>query len=367
MKIPADLLARPAQESVRRLALGQLERATAARQQLVEGDREEALHDFRVALRRLRSLLRSHRSAFAIAFPKKALRRLAALARHTNPGRDAEVQLAWLLSFAAELRPTERPGHRALTRELAERRDECYRQVEREIVRDFAGIAESLGARLVTYRVTVDLEHPEQPQSFAAATREALAGGASEFLDKLAQIQTVADESSGHAARIAAKRLRYLIEPVAPWIAAASPPIELLKSLQDLLGELHDGQLLAAQVAQALGEIEAKRAQRLIADTLDGPHLLDGSGKAPQVAPPLRRRERAGLIAIAKRLGARRSELFRSLAETWLGESAAKRQELVAALAELDLSLAAPPRRPATRPRRATREARTPKAASHKR
>ena len=71
MKIPADLLARPAEEAVRRLALVQLERAAAARSQLVEGDREEALHDFRVALRRLRSLLRSHRSVFAVEFPKK--------------------------------------------------------------------------------------------------------------------------------------------------------------------------------------------------------------------------------------------------------------------------------------------------------
>ena len=75
MKIPADLLTRPAEEAVRRLALVQLERAAEARTQLVEGDRNEALHDFRVALRRLRSLLRSHRSRFSVEFPKKALRR----------------------------------------------------------------------------------------------------------------------------------------------------------------------------------------------------------------------------------------------------------------------------------------------------
>ena len=80
----------------------------------------------------------------------------------------------------------------------------------------------------------------------------------------------MADETEGHAARIAAKRLRYLAEPLAPWIDSARRPVELLKALQDLLGELHDGQLLAAHVAQSLAEIESKRAQRLIADTLDG-------------------------------------------------------------------------------------------------
>ena len=152
----------------------------------------------------------------------------------------------------------------------------------------------------------------------------------------------MADEAAGHAARIAAKRLRYLAEPVAPWLAAAHLPVELLKTLQDLLGDLHDGQLLAGLVANALAEIESKRAQRLIAATLDGADVVLSRG-AP--GAPLRRRERSGLIAVAKRLGARRSELFSTLERDWLGEEAPSRQGLVLALAELDRSLAAPPRR----------------------
>lgn len=345
MKLPADLLVRPAEEAVRRLALVQLERATEARKQLVDGDREEALHDFRVALRRLRSLLRSHRSAFSVEFPKRALRRLATLARDTNPGRDAEVQLAWLSTFTAELKPAERTGHRVLSAELAGRRDESYRKVEREIVRDFAGIAEDLAARLVAYKVTVNLELPAPPPSFAAATREALVRSRDELFDKLARIETVADETEGHAARIAAKRLRYLAEPLAPWIDSARRPVDLLKALQDLLGELHDGQLLAAHVAQSLAEIESKRAQRLIADTLDGMDPTAAGGRAGQALPTLRRSERSGLIGVARRLGARRSDLFGSLVQGWLGDAAPLRQELVAALEALDSSLATPPRR----------------------
>jgi CHAD domain-containing protein len=348
MKIPADLLARPAEEAVRRLALVQLERATEAREKLVDGDREEALHDFRVALRRLRSLLRSHRSAFSVEFPKRALRRLATLARDTNPGRDAEVQLAWLATFSAELRPAERTGHRVLSADLAGRRDESYRKVEREIVRDFAGIAEDLAARLVAYRVNVNLEMPAPPANFASATREGLVRSRGELFDKLARIESVADEAEGHAARIAAKRLRYLAEPLAPWMVSARRPVELLKALQDLLGELHDGQLLAAHVAQSLAEIESKRAQRLIADTLDGRDPAaagDRAERTGQAPPSLRRSERAGLIAVARRLGARRSELFEELSRNWVGESAPRRQELVEALDTLDRNLATPPRR----------------------
>lgn len=354
-KLPADLLARPAEEAVRRLALSQLERAAAARQQLVEGDREEALHDFRVALRRLRSLLRSHRSAFSVEFPRKPLRRLAALARDTNPGRDAEVQLAWLETFANDLKPAERAGHRELARELAFRRDESYRKVEREIVRDFAAIADDLGKRLVTYQIAVDLERPSRPPSFAAATREALVRGTGELFEKLALIESAADETEGHAARIAAKRLRYLAEPAVPWSEAAREPVAALKSLQDLLGELHDGQLLAAHVGQALAEIESKRAQELIEATLDGPDVTQAAAISP------RRRERSGLIAIARRLGTRRNELFAALAEGWLGDSAPARERLVAALGALGQALAAPPRRPRRpRPPRPPRPPRAP-------
>ncbi len=338
MKIPSDLLSRAAEEAVRRLALAQLERAAAARQQLVEGDRDEALHDFRVALRRLRSLLRSHRSSFSVEFPKKALRRVAALARDTNPGRDAEVQLAWLASFTGELKPSQRAGHRELARELAQRRDESYRKVEREIVRDFNAIAGSLGARLAAYHVVVDLERPAQPRTFATATREALTPGAAEFFGRLGAIETAADEAAGHAARIAAKRLRYLIEPVIPWLPAARRPVELLKDLQDLLGELHDGQLLAAHVGQSLAEIESKRAQQLIEETLEGPLPLSQ-------APPSRRRERAGLIAVARMLGARRNQLFARLAEDWLGENAPRREELAGELADVAQGLTTAPRR----------------------
>ncbi|MEO7795701.1 MAG: CHAD domain-containing protein [Thermoanaerobaculia bacterium] len=354
-RIPANLLARPAEEAVRRLALLQLERASEARQHLVDGDRDEALHDFRVALRRLRSLLRSHRSAFSVEFPKKALRRFAALARDTNPGRDAEVQLAWLTTFGDELKPGERAGHRALMRDLAQRRDESYRKVEREIVSDFAKLCDDLRARLATYRVAVDLDRPAQVSSFAAATREALARDTGELFEKLDGIETVADETQGHAARIAAKRLRYLAEPVSPWIDAARRPVELLKALQDLLGELHDGQLLAAHVGQSLAEIESKHAQRLIEATLGGPRPPD------QPAPPSRRPERSGLIAVARTLGARRQELFGSLSQNWLGESAPDRLNLVAALAELDHGLTAPPSRRQPTASATVRKPRAPK------
>ena len=340
-QLPADLLIRSAEEAVRRLALGELARAEAAREALVAGDRDEALHGFRVALRRLRSLLRSHRDEFSLDFPRKLLKRIAALARDTNPGRDAEVQIAWLETLRSALAASERAGHAELVRQLAERRDESYRKVEREIVRDFGALAGDLRERLATYRVELRLDRRAKVTSLARATRDALIRGREALVARLDRVASSADEAECHAARIAAKRLRYLAEPIAAWIPEARTPIARLKLLQDLLGELHDGQLLAALVASSLAEHESRRALRLVEVTLGG---AEGLAAAPSAAPA-RRRERSGLLAVARALGEKRQRLFAAIAEGWLGTAAPERTALAEELELLHTRLSEPIRR----------------------
>ncbi len=99
-RLPDDLLDRPAEEAVRRVALRELERAELARAALVAGGDPEALHDFRVAVRRLRSLLRAFREEAGEPLGKRLRRQLATLADDTNPGRDAEVAVTWVASSA---------------------------------------------------------------------------------------------------------------------------------------------------------------------------------------------------------------------------------------------------------------------------
>ncbi|MCU0627085.1 MAG: CHAD domain-containing protein, partial [Gemmatimonadaceae bacterium] len=62
MSLPdaSSLLVMPARRAPRAIALALVDDADAAMQRLVAGTDPEALHDFRVALRRLRSLLRAH-------------------------------------------------------------------------------------------------------------------------------------------------------------------------------------------------------------------------------------------------------------------------------------------------------------------
>jgi CHAD domain-containing protein len=71
--------------------------------------------------------------------------------------------------------------------------------------------------------------------SFEENANRIIAVRAQEVLDLGAGAQDPADAKALHDLRIAAKRLRYVLELTGP-----SEPVKQLKRLQDLLGEIHD-------------------------------------------------------------------------------------------------------------------------------
>ncbi len=85
---------RSAEEGARVVALGLLAEAGGAAEALASGAGDEPLHDFRVALRRLRSALRTFRPWLEDSVRPRQEKRLKKIARSTNEERDAEVQLA---------------------------------------------------------------------------------------------------------------------------------------------------------------------------------------------------------------------------------------------------------------------------------
>ena len=111
-----EALRRPAQEGARVVALHWLEQLCEARARwepaavatahesgapvtaagTAFGTDAETLHRARVALRRLRAVLREHESALDGAVDRHTLRALRALGQATNAVRDADVQRSWL-------------------------------------------------------------------------------------------------------------------------------------------------------------------------------------------------------------------------------------------------------------------------------
>jgi CHAD domain-containing protein len=95
-----------------------LETVEAARQ----GDDIEALHDLRVAARRLRAVLEVYEPALPAKSHRRALKLVKATGDASNAARDLDVQIAFLQDFAAAATPADRPGVQSLVRALQELR-----------------------------------------------------------------------------------------------------------------------------------------------------------------------------------------------------------------------------------------------------
>src|SRR5437016_10218949 len=141
---PENLLAAPAPGAAHRIALSLLDAATAARERLPDTGDAEALHDFRVAIRRLRSTLRAYQPQLEAVVPAKLRRRLRDLARATGEARDVEVQISWLERRRDELPPGRRAGVSWLLARLGQRRERAYRDIRERIAPKFDRLARRL-------------------------------------------------------------------------------------------------------------------------------------------------------------------------------------------------------------------------------
>ena len=327
---------RSPEEGARRLALTYLDQAAAALPRLSDPDDAEALHDLRVALRRLRSCLKSYEAQLGDSVPKKLARRLKRLARATGPGRDAEVQLEWLHARGPELRNhRHRTGLAWMLARLQQRRDQAYAELQDEVTKDFGRVEQGLRRRLSVYRAEVRLD-VTPPPSFGGEAAEILLRHAAKLTHQLGRVQDAGDVERAHAARISAKRLRYLADPLAQLVqasrrqAGADPLVHRLKGLQDLLGELHDAHVQEAELAAAVADAAGERARRLLELT------LAGDADEQRLRAERRRAYEPGLLALARLNRGRRDRLFGQFAERWQGERVeqllADAEELAAAL-----------------------------------
>jgi CHAD domain-containing protein len=338
------LLARPPEEGARRLALGFLDQAAEARPRLGSDD-DEALHDFRVGLRRLRSCLQAYNGELGESVPGKLAKRLERLAAATGEGRDTEVQIEWLRAQAPALARHQRPGLRWLLDRLEARKEKAYGRIEGRVAARFDELAADLRERLSVYTAEVHLDRaaPARRATLGRSAAAILAGEVANLRDRLAAIGGPDDALRAHKARIAAKRLRCLLEPLADELAdagraadaagtaapAAKPLVKRVKALQDLLGELHDAHVLEGELADALAAAAAERAAALYAATL-------AEEPDDKLLRAERRRAReSGILALARLNRERRDRLYREADEGWLGGRADAFLAEVAALGEV--------------------------------
>ena len=323
----SGLLARPPEEGARLIALSHLDQAAAARERLKDEDDAEALHDFRVALRRLRSCLRAYEDLLRDSVPRKLAKRLKRLAGATGPGRDAEVQLEWLRGRASHLGSQQRQGHAWLVARLHRRTRDAYGDLLQEADRDFPDLDGDLRRNLSVYRTKVFLGGGVLPSTLGKVTAGILRDQVAELEAHLAEVKQPDDQEEAHRARISAKRVRYLLEPFAEELEAGHL-IKRFKALQDLLGDLHDSHVLESELADAIRDDTAERTRRILEIT-----LVESPDPARLRAERRRTRE-PGLLALARQNRERRDQLFATLETEWLHGQADELLREVAALGE---------------------------------
>jgi CHAD domain-containing protein len=250
-RLPRDLLDRSAPESSRLLALDYLDQIDRAQRQLSDPQDGEALHDFRVGLRRLRSCVRAYRAQLKGSVSGKLRDRLRELTRATNAGRDTEVQLTWLRKQAERMGSEETKGFFWFTGRLEGHKLESLDPATAEIARRYSKLASKLRKRLGILRIEVGNDPAKKPATFGQITGELIRQQVIRLQADLVRVRDVLHVDEAHRARIGVKRLRYLLEPVARRNRRARALIPRLKEAQDLLGEHHDMYVLAGAVTAA--------------------------------------------------------------------------------------------------------------------
>jgi hypothetical protein len=116
-----------------------------------------------------------------------------------------------------------------------------------------------------------------------------------------------------HDLRIAAKRLRYVLELFAPSFGAyAATAAKKARKLQDLVGEIHDCDVTLPRVEALIEELRAQDAAAVRDAAGDAPDL-----DADQTAGAPHRRAFRGLESLDVHLRARRALLFERFLESW--------------------------------------------------
>lgn len=203
---------------------------------------DEAVHDLRVALRRIRSTLKTFAPLFA-PVPTRALRN----------------ELSWLSDVLGEARDAEVLAARADNSLATVPDDEQLGPIRAELVDRLAGTAAAkhaaLDAALASARADAALqalsafaEDLPYRRPNAGSDRAELTRCVRREMRRLHRLVADSADESGarrdlltHEARKVAKRVRYAAETLAPLDrAAAGRVIRRLTDLQDVLGERHD-------------------------------------------------------------------------------------------------------------------------------
>ncbi|MEW6074280.1 MAG: CHAD domain-containing protein [Planctomycetota bacterium] len=242
--------AAPASGALRTL-LGALRAVVLANAEGVAGDLDpEFLHDFRVAVRRARSILGQLKQVLPAVVVNRLAPELTWLGRQTGPLRDLDVFLAWIHDQAGAPAGDLPPDLVPLLAHLHERRQIELHSLRRtldssrfrDLLRTWGDVAAGeVGDGGAALRASWPVR-----EVVSARVRRVHA----RFIEQGRQIGPASSPGELHRLRIRGKKLRYLLDGFRSLYdaEAIAELIRHMKRLQDALGELHDSGVQAERL-----------------------------------------------------------------------------------------------------------------------
>ncbi|MEO1094693.1 MAG: CHAD domain-containing protein [Cyanobacteria bacterium J06638_28] len=266
-----------------------LERAEGYEKAVLKDRDPENLHQMRVNLRRLRTVMQVF--APGIQLPRQGQEaRVAQVARRLGKLRDLDVMLLALQDrYAPDLPDAERKYLKTVFKYLRKQRRQAFKQAKRELRGDrYRQLKKSLHRWIknphctLTARLSIELLLPDltlpvvselwlQPgwlvgTQFATSSITPQTNLQSPEVDAL----VLEHDERLHDLRKQVKRVRYQLRTVADFYGdRLQPTIEQLATLQDTLGDLQDSLVLESHLQKALSRWESRlpTLRSLLADS----------------------------------------------------------------------------------------------------
>src|SRR5438034_5476602 len=110
----------------------------------------------------------------------------------------------------------------------------------------------ALSKQLATYWIRQDVDSPQPTPRMTVATHDVLLFHSEALDGRMSEIESASDAKGIHRARIAAKRLRYVLEPLSDEGIVASL-VQQLAALQAVLGAVHDSHRVSGRLIREVG------------------------------------------------------------------------------------------------------------------
>jgi len=210
----------------------------------------DGVHDMRVSIRRLRSVIRDF-AEITNKFPLKNLRkRLKRLADSLGAVRDPDVFLSTLEKLSAHARDDEiRTGIAIIVLEYREKRASALQELEKEMsperIADLESRFDAVLAESLKQRGLYQVGRVED------AAERIISKCRKEFLEQGEAIYYPHSMQRLHRMRIAGKHLRYAVELFADVLGPESEALaEETKKMQGYLGDVHDCDVWTTQLRE---------------------------------------------------------------------------------------------------------------------